>query len=482
VTALEGVYRSRDEGSTFESSGKIVGTIACDGGARPFLFQSQPKPAVLRWNGSAFAPAQSEGFAYPVAAPDGTLFASGQNGLVRSIDDGATWISLPHKAGAIHALSSQTLLVISSLGSVDRSSDGGQTWTTVLDSGISDIARAPDGSLTALSLDGHLRRSTDGGATWTDPIGDPPGQNWFSVIVTAAGTWAVSGRAVYSVENGVFRLATTGMGGLAASIYRANGFLYGATDIGLYRSRSGQDWELVLGGPITLVTFHPSIAGTMFAGTWTGTFRSNDSGATWSPLAGAKNAPFVAPGGTTWYVYYGGLWRSDDAGASWKPLWTWDVGRPAVLSMTFDGDAILFGSGGGTAKVFAGLFRSDDRGVTYRKVGTIPGTADLVRIGPAVIVPSNVSRSDDFGQTFTPLFPDHPDVTWVASDGNQLLAVEQQFGVRPPAFYRSLDAGATWTRCLSGLDRFYLGSLEIDGATVYAATDHGIWRSTNVCH
>lgn len=490
-----GVYRSRDAAATFERMSPTAGIPFCDArGARPFLLRTAPPAGLFRWDGAAFAPLADAPAGFVAAAPDGTnVYATSPSvGVFRSSDAGATWSKTALQATAVSllAVSADTVLAVGFGGALDRTADGGATWTRLFDKGIVSVARAPKGVLTALDLRGGIRRSSDGGATWTGFVVPLPTQRWVSVAETEAGTWAASGGGVYALDGDAFHLATTGMGGLSTAVYSdpRTGFLYAASEVGLYRFRGGGPWEQVLSRPVQTVTFDPSAAGAMFAGSWDAVMRSIDSGATWSNTPGAPAVPFAAPDGRTWYAENDGLWRSDDAGATWSQLWRWKVGSPHVNAMAFDGDGLVFGSEASSGKVWKGTFRSEDRGATFSPLGISASTRELLRVGSALLVPSEVSRSNDFGRTFAALFPGHTAVTWLASDPGDarvLVALEMEgFGVRPPAMYRSADGGSRWARCRSGLERLRVTQIEIDptdSSVLYAATNRGLFRSTNVC-
>jgi hypothetical protein len=139
------------------------------------------------------------------------------------------------------------------------------------------------------------------------------------------------------------------------------------------------------------------------------------------------------------------------------------------------GRADLRSASTNAGKTFTGVFRSDDRGATYTATDIVwVPTVELLRVEPSLLVPSNVSRSDDSGRTFTALFPGHPRVTWIASDpadARVLVALEVEgYGAQPPAMYRSADGGSTWARCLSGLDRLQVSQMCSTRLTVPCCT------------
>ncbi len=210
-------------------------------------------------------------------------------------------------------------------GGIFTSFDGGFTWSAINDFlpslSIGSLAIDPStnylyagtGEFTEAGSStggGHLGagifRSTDGGSTWTQ-------------LTSTAQITQVS------------RLA----------VVPADGFIFAATDSGLYRSsNSGVSWSRIqtiknLRDVKATPTTHLVLVGTRF-----GAIRSTDSGGTWATLTtgspGALPAPPVLPSGaigtmrveftiapdqSTCYASIdrngGEVWRSTDAGATW---------------------------------------------------------------------------------------------------------------------------------------------------------------------
>ena len=132
------------------------------------------------------------------------------------------------------------------------------------------------------------------------------------------------------------------------------------------------------------------------------------------------------------YVAYatGGLYRSEDEGETWTSLFddqsTFGIGAVAVSN---DGKTIWVGTGEAnsqrTSYAGTGVFRSDDRGKTWRNVG-LPESHHISKI---LIDPKN------------------PDVVYVAALGH-LYSQNDERGV-----YKSTDGGQTWKQVL-GVDQF----------------------------
>jgi photosystem II stability/assembly factor-like uncharacterized protein len=104
------------------------------------------------------------------------LVGVGPEGLVRSVDDGATWQPLAYPgaplAGGMAAADDGSVLYAATSDGLKRSSDEGQTWS---DTGFNGVALAlavvPGDPRTVALVDEATRfyRSEDGGTTWPPP-------------------------------------------------------------------------------------------------------------------------------------------------------------------------------------------------------------------------------------------------------------------------------------------------------------------------
>lgn len=132
--------------------------------------------------GSTWEPfaSQPPGGSYVVLASNGTdLYAATDAGIAKSRDHGATWESLATQPGKVTVLSlsvsasnPQTIYIGTPVGII-RSTDGGEKWTSIGPSSVSALALAvtpgDPGRVLLLSDMGAVYLSDDGGTTWQTP-------------------------------------------------------------------------------------------------------------------------------------------------------------------------------------------------------------------------------------------------------------------------------------------------------------------------
>ena len=244
---------------------------------------------------------------------------------------------------------------------------------------------------------------------------------------------------------------------------------------GVLRSTdSGATWSSAIAGidSAWVVRFDPQQPATAYAGTQTsGLYRSLDEGKTWTAQSQGLNdmdvrSIDVGSGlvvlGTAQGVYY-----SSDGTSSWHSLGleALDIAAVAVIAKT-SGVTLFAGADNGTAGS-GYLLKSEGLGGSWAVVkGNFPGDAVVTSIavgsapsgGADLPVLAGTSeglfRSDDRGVTWSPLAglpttdvnlalfnPANPDQIYAGSDGDQ-----GNGGV-----FRSLDRGASWSTFGAGL-------------------------------
>jgi photosystem II stability/assembly factor-like uncharacterized protein len=278
---------------------------------------------------------------------------------------------------------------------------------------------------------------------------------------------------------------------------------------------------------------HPKI---LFAGTLTGVFRSEDSGATWSQisekgsleihevesLAVDPSDPETVYAGT-WHL----PWKTTDGGKTWKNIKQGIIDDSDVFSIILDPE---------TPKTVylsacSGIYKSDTAGARFRKIEGIPATARRTRVlkqDPAdrKIVYAGTTeglyKTTDAGKTFTRMTDADlivNDVFIDPSDTNRVMLATDRGGVlisndaaktftasnigfserkvvallvdrnNPSKLYAGVlndknfggvftseDQGKTWQQIAEGLEGRDVYSLsQTKEGTVYAGTGHGIF-------
>jgi hypothetical protein len=222
---------------------------------------------------------------------------------------------------------------------------------------------------------------------------------------------------------------------------------------------------------------------TLFAGTPGGLWRSTNWGGRWERVTGAPGGVTLAdvgavrgvlPLGRKVYVAAdAGLFLSEDFGVTWQKLGL-DVPVRYVLPSRYpQADPTIFA---GTAD---GLLKSTDAGKTFSP--TVLRGTPVTRIewpGPALVVTTGhgVLVSPDGGASFTAGMG-------LPEGAPEALALSSFFARDPVLFtavgrdgvFRSADGGRTWTP--AGLAGKAVRDLVWLGPILHAATDQGLFRS-----
>lgn len=389
------------------------------------------------------------------AAP-GTLFAVHyKHGVLKSVDDGASWTpkntGLPAERWRIFGLATapvpsgagpETLYVgaVEAAAPVFRSLDGGETWSPAA-AGLGrrrvyDLAVDPTVRGVYAATDDGVFRSVDGGQSWIAP---PPGRGrrpsrTVAVPALPAGT-AYAGH----LAEGISRTADGG-----ASWRAANRGLTGV--------------------PVNHLVIAPSDGSVRYAfKPDLKILRSLDGGATWLPngrvpdglplnIAIHPRNPRVAYAGG----FHGGIWKTTNAGASWRRVngeetACMDVGNLEIDPRTPSNiyAAGLFGSCPQYPDICLG-FKSTDAGESWSCMEglTAQGVVSLV-LAPSL--PTTLYAGTDVS------FPQKP-------------------------VFKSTDAGRTWRPRSGGLPQrgfFGVAVSPLDPRTVFAVSQAGLFKSVD---
>jgi photosystem II stability/assembly factor-like uncharacterized protein len=404
-----------------------------------------------------------------------TLFAGGDTGLYRTTSSGSAWtnvLATPKALSVAYDPSDgtlQTLYASAALAGVQKTIDGGTTWTPVNSSGlpqqVSSIALDPSGFAYAGTPDGVFT-SGDGGATWS-ARSVVASQLVRAVATVAASTTVLAG----------------GDGGVAVS---SNG--------GGSWSNTASLGQGLLATPVASVAVDPSNASDVYAGAASGgtfaagVFASTDAGATWTGLAnspaGGADALAVDGSGVIWAGGPDGVSVSADGGATWGPSGSGLPGTIDVVALVFDPN--VPGTVYAADALGGGVFVSTDSGVTWNAAAdsglTSTDLTSLVLSGTTLVAGTGsggVFQSADGAATWTPASagPSDPDVQALAVDPTTpatLLAGTASAGV-----FVSTDGGSTWSSSISGLKALDVLGVAIDQTgRAYAATTNGVYVAT----
>ena len=290
--------------------------------------------------------------------------------------------------------------------------------------------------------------------------------------------------------------------------------IYSATDNGIFKTTDGGAAWTKTGFPETLaiaVQVGPDNPNTVWAGTDDGIYKSEDGGSTWTlkGLTGARVNTIVINPGNPNLLFAGtgvprstgeiaGVFKSTDGGDNWEEKLS--AGLDAVAALLIDVDdfsciyAGVYTEGGGP-----GFYRSPDGGDSWvsRQVGSLWPWDNVVALAmtPAgysspVIYAVNGSDTDVFksidqGDSWTPANTPFvsPASPWaVAVDPNEPNVVYVGTHYYQGRFYKSTDAGGTWSIKTNGLPPSVPSDIVIDprNSDVYAGlSEGGVYKSND---
>jgi photosystem II stability/assembly factor-like uncharacterized protein len=274
---------------------------------------------------------------------------------------------------------------------------------------------------------GGLFRSRDHGATW---VSANRGQ-----IVAGAVALAISPTDVdhllLGAESGLLRSRNGGrdwtieapavvVGPVFALAFAADGQrALVSTGLGIFAGEAGNSWRQASapqGATPARAIVRSGEAGRVYLAGWTGLYRSDDWGASWSSAAGGlphetATAVLVVHRSpeTLYAIIQGGIWASVDGAQTWASRG--GIFPPSVDALAADSKhpTLLWAAGGDR------LFRSDDGGANWRLVGrTLPEPNTTVRgiaaSEEAVVVTTDrgLYRTVDGGESWTMIVENLP--------------------------------------------------------------------------
>jgi len=408
-----------------------------------------------------------------------------------------------------------------------RSSDGGSSWVNTGDPGAYLLYQGwYDNAITIDPADPEIVvaagvwyvRSTDGGETWTtmDPIAAGDWMGTETLPHVDGHTYAWQGENLWLGCDGGVWLSTDGGStwdgrndslvtrqyyGLDIDPIRSDRVLGGTQDnkTNLRFGPADDDWEWVLDGDGFDTAINPLVPDLVY-GTIYGTlvFRSVDGGFVWeniSPSTGGDLTPFATPlvmdSDVPWRLLTGSsrVWESTDAGTSWSALgtevlggeWSFEVIR-AIAITPADDTRLLIGKG-------SEVYTSSDGGSSWRvtEMAGIVNAVALSPLDPGLAVaglartPSDepqLVRSSDGGNTWHPADTGLPpfavqSLRWHPHDPDLVFAGTDL------GLYRSTDGGLSWLPAGDGLPSASVHDIRIadDGSRIVVASHgRGIWE------
>ena len=374
-----------------------VHATACSG-----IYRSERGASVWsRVRGMPYSSRRARAFAQDSRSPD-TFYAGTTEGVWVSDDDTLSWQArtpLDLVVNDMVSLSDGTVLAATDGSGVLRSVDRGRTWTDsnqgFKERFVSSLAhdRARGRVLAGIwgdRRDGGVFGATSVPGAWSR-LGDGlKGREVLSLLVHGPRTFAGTDEGLFVLDpvEGSWRLVPLLLPGARAGvavrvrILGLAGFgdevALAATSRGVFRSEgAGAPWRLSpgAGGESTAVAISDGGRLALSANA-AGVMLSRDGARTWAALSGTAfgrvNALAIVPGSPSVLLAatHHGLRRSYDLGATWL--------QGALNLPDSDYTGLLVSGGGEVIHVsdfaWGGIYRSDDRGLSFRRL-TVPGLA-----------------------------------------------------------------------------------------------------------
>jgi photosystem II stability/assembly factor-like uncharacterized protein len=448
---------------------------------------------------------------WDLAAPgNGVLLGATQGGfgpdfgIYRSTDGGQTWASVLREEVFSIAVENATQGVAVGRG-IWRTSDGGATWsvaqapssTVQLDRVTSPAAGVYVAIGYMLGTGAVIMRSTDGGQTWTSPVPNTTeqladvafGNAMTGVIITGYGKVlrTTDGGATWSMPSEITPngLATVAFASPTTVVtISAQGPVFRSTDGGITWA-AGDDLGFSGVENLRQLRFRSSSEG--YAVAMNGqVWRTSDAGVGWTLMAGGSDLEAFSAVrfryGAGLAAGLGGLYETQDDGVSWVQIDARPVYDVALL------DNVVRVSVG-----VVGIRRTADRGQTWTTVAAASGQAlfglafvpstGLATTGVAVGNDGSngvMVRTTDSGLSWSPVAIGAVPQLWAIafSDSSPNLGIAAG---SQRTLLRTTDAGASWTPItMSALaPNEVIQAVRFSSMAVFIAADSGLYRSTD---
>lgn len=451
----EGTYKSTDSGSTWEN-------ITFDGITHPWADEIAVSPVDPQtiWE----------------VADVGEVFISTNGGetWTKSVDTyGAGFRAGTISASAVSPSNSDVIYTLKSGFGIYKSENRGLSWSFLHQSEVDytySLAVNPTNPDIIFSGDtpkpfqdrARVQRSSDGGATW-------------STVLTVPNSSAITSVAIDPQDSNTVYAGSTG------ESENGGGQIYQSTDNGgTWTALNPHFTMLTVWGQPQLVG-DPNDPSVVYAATWlAGTWKSTDAGQSWMKL---ENAPLsvtslsIDPSNTD--VIYAAsrtapqLWKSMDGGSTWKVTADFSSDRAFLLNRVFVEGNTVYASTFGPGIHDGKLYRSTDQGATWTDITNgLPRSVLDITVDPSdsrnIFVTTHIYgayRSSDGGMTWSEMknFPDigaydievdaaSPNILFAAGLGGSVpdWVLEGGYSFTDTAgVYKSTDSGQTWKQILT---------------------------------
>lgn len=459
----------------------------------------------------------------------GNPSATGAQGLIKSIDGGATWTIVPSLEGipvqdvTFDPSDPSHVVAVTSDVKVYQSFDWGDTWSQV-------TTNLPSG-LTSLALGGSITYNPyKPGEVWIVSQAAPAGGIYKSVDATLTSwldvsTWPGSGYNVtftsadsvycwrnHSVDGGlhwqVFGPVTWSADIIFNPLDSQTAYIPDSS-VGVRKTiDGGLTWQVksegLTGLRCTSLAVSPADPLRVYA-TFNGPlgiYRSDDGTSHWTflPITGITNVRQVLGDPTDLQrVYVGadsGFYASPDGGASWPGPGAWNLppASPSGLFVTMAADPyqaghLLASFGGGSYGIGPGwLYSSTDYGASWQAATVNPAGVQWIHsiafdpeaAGTVYLTADGVYKSTDSGATWRRI--DDPQNPEMQTAGSIVIATHPQHMLliqSAPSPYRSLDGGATWQRAQNSPGASSYMFADGDSTRLYGASYQGLWFSSD---
>ncbi|MBI5726823.1 MAG: hypothetical protein HY965_03150, partial [Ignavibacteriales bacterium] len=376
------------------------------------------------------------------------------NGMYFSTDKGENWVK---QTGIANGTTIRTMFlkgsdIYAGTAGVLKSTNNGSTWVNpspTFSTAVNQFAVA--GGVLFAATDGKgIRASTDDGVTWTGRNSGITGDTnnfYFSAIIAKGNTLFATGSTGNSSSPKVFKSTDLGL-----NWSNAGGTL----------SSSGTELYLHQGNDIYLGTNNQ------------GTYRTTDDGQAWAKVDSLKGNPYIisftsygdtilAGGNSGLFAGNGGVYRSVDHGANWKNTVS-PMAYSFINVLTGKDNYMYTGTSAGNNQWAGGMYVSSNYGLTWEKsdqgyiwynVSAILPLGNIVLAGVSTNVAQGVSRSTDYGKTWSYSntgLPQYAIINRLILKGTNIFAAvgDGGFNNHYGGIYLSTDNGLSWTKKNTG--------------------------------